>query len=67
MDPVKLAGIADWPAPSTLRQLQSFLGFGNFYRKFIHHYSDLTHPFNELLQKIKVTIGLLLDNLLLIN
>ena len=31
MDPVKLAGIADWPAPSTLRQLQSFLGFGNFY------------------------------------
>ncbi len=29
MDPVKLAGIADWPAPSTLRQLRSFLGFGN--------------------------------------
>ena len=51
MDPVKLAGIADWPAPSTLRQLRSFLGFGNFYQKFIHHYSDLTHPLNELLQK----------------
>ena len=51
MDPVKLAGIADWPAPSTLRQLQSFLGFGNFYQKFIHHYSELTHPLNELLQK----------------
>ena len=42
MDPIKLAGIADWPAPTTLRQLRSFLGFGNFYRKFIHHYSDLT-------------------------
>jgi hypothetical protein len=51
MDPVKLAGIADWPAPTTLQQLQSFLGFGNFYRKFIHHYSDLTRPLNELLQK----------------
>ena len=51
MDPMKLAGIADWPVPSTLRQLRSFLGFGNFYHKFIHHYSDLTHPFNELLQK----------------
>ena len=51
MDPVKLACIADWPAPSTLQQLWSFLGFGNFYRKFIHHYSDLTHPLNELLQK----------------
>ena len=51
MDPVKLTGIADWPAPSTLRQLQSFLGFGNFYGKFIHHYSNLTHPLNELLHK----------------
>ncbi len=51
MDPIKLAGIADWPAPSTLRQLWSFLGFGNFYWEFIHHYSDLTHPLNELLQK----------------
>ncbi len=47
IDPVKLAGIADWPEPSTLRQLRSFLGFGNFYRKFIH-YSDLTHPPGEL-------------------
>ena len=51
MDPVKLPGIADWPAPTILRQLRSFLGFGNFYRKFIHHYSDLTCPLNELLQK----------------
>ncbi len=51
MDPVKLAGIADWPAPSTLWQLWSFLGFGNFYLKFIHHYSELTHPLNGLLQK----------------
>ena len=67
MDPVKLAGIANWQAPSTLRQLRSFLGFGNFYRKFIHHYSDLTHPLNKLYRKIKVTIGLLFDNLLLTN
>jgi hypothetical protein len=51
MDPVKLASIANWPAPTTLHQLQSFLRFGNFYQKFIHHYSDLTCPLNELLQK----------------
>ena len=55
MDPVKLADIADWPAPSTLRQLQSFLGFGNFYRKFIHHYSDLTHP--QLIRKSPFNLG----------
>ena len=27
----KVAGIADWPEPTTLKQLQSFLGFGNYY------------------------------------
>ena len=41
MDPVKLRGIRDWPTPTTVKQVQSFLGFGNFYRRFISHYSDL--------------------------
>ena len=31
MDPVKVAGIADWPVPSTVRDIRSFLGFANFY------------------------------------
>jgi hypothetical protein len=31
MDAVKLGGIRDWPVPTTLKQTQSFLGFGNFY------------------------------------
>ena len=31
MDPVKVAGIADWPIPSTVKDIQSFLGFANFY------------------------------------
>ena len=35
MDPVKLKGIKDWPIPTTVKQVQSFLGFGNFYRKFM--------------------------------
>ena len=41
MDPTKLQGIRDWPAPSTVKGVRSFLGFGNFYRRFISHYSDL--------------------------
>ena len=32
MDPIKLAGIKDWPIPETVKQTHSFLGFGNFYR-----------------------------------
>lgn len=51
MDPAKLKGIADWPIPTTVKEVRSFLGFGNFYRKFIRQYSNITRPLNELLRK----------------
>ena len=51
MDPVKVNGIRDWPAPTTVKQLRSFLGFGNYYRRFIFGYGDLTRPLNDLLKK----------------
>ena len=51
MDPVKLRGIAEWPTPKTVKEVRSFLGFGNYYRKFIDGYGDLTTPLNELLRK----------------
>ena len=51
MDPIKLGGIGDWPIPTTVKQVQSFLGFGNFYREFISHYSNLAQPLNDLTKK----------------
>lgn len=51
MDPVKVKGIREWPAPTTVKQVRSFLGFGNFYRKFIRGYSELAGPLNGLLKK----------------
>ena len=53
MDPIKLKGIKNWPISTTIKQVQSFLGFGNFYRKFISHYSDLAQPLNNLTKKEK--------------
>jgi Reverse transcriptase (RNA-dependent DNA polymerase) len=53
MDAVKLRGIRDWPIPTMLKQTRSFLGFGNFYRKFISHYSELAQPLNDLTKKDK--------------
>ena len=53
MDPIKLGGIRDWPTSTMVKQVQSFLGFGNFYRKFISHYSDLAWPLNDLMKKDK--------------
>ena len=35
MDPVKISGIKDWPTPTKVRDVRSFLGFCNFYRTFI--------------------------------
>ena len=31
MDPVKIAGVAKWPTPTKLKEVQQFLGFANFY------------------------------------
>jgi hypothetical protein len=51
MDPTKINGIRDWPVPRSVKDVRSFLGFGNFYRKFIRGFADLAQPLNELLKK----------------
>jgi transposase InsO family protein len=51
MDPKKLAGISDWPYPKNLRQVRSFLGFGNFYRRFIYRFSHIVRPLTALTKK----------------
>ena len=51
MDPGKLKGIRDWQTPTTVKQTQGFLGFGNFYRQFIWHFLELAKPLNDLLKK----------------
>ena len=38
MDPAKVQTIQDWPEPCKIEEIQSFLGFTNFYRRFIHAY-----------------------------
>jgi hypothetical protein len=32
MDPVRIAGVVDWPTPSNKKEMQSFIGFINFYQ-----------------------------------
>ncbi len=48
MDPVKIAGIAEWLTPTKKRELQSLLGFMNFYRKFIKNYSKVMKALTQL-------------------
>ena len=54
MDPTKLAGIKNWIPPKNVKSVKSFLGFGNFYRRFIGNYAEIAKPLNELTKKTKV-------------
>ncbi len=50
MDEGKVEAIKIWPVPSTIKELQRFLGFSNFYRRFFLKYSTLTSPLTNLLR-----------------
>ncbi len=51
MDPVKIAGVKDWPALTNKKEVQSFLGFTNFYRRFIQGFSEHARPLFDLTWK----------------
>src|SRR5271170_2320021 len=50
-NPIKVKGFAEWPVPTNVKEVHSFLGFGNFYQKFIENFSTLAEPLNSLLKK----------------
>ena len=51
MDKGKVDGIMSWPIPTKVKELQSFLGFANFYRRFIKGFSEITRPLHRLTKK----------------
>src|SRR6266566_3003228 len=51
MDPAKIETIQSWETPKALKEVQAFLGFANFYRRFILGYSKLVSPMTALTKK----------------
>ena len=50
-DPSKAGKIAHWPTPSTLSQLQQFLGLASYYRRFIRNFATISRPLHRLTEK----------------
>ena len=58
MDPVKFMGVKEWKEPKNVHDVWKFLGFCNFYRRFIGGFSQITKVLNGLLKKgVKWTWG----------
>jgi trans-aconitate methyltransferase len=50
-DPAKIQAIRDWPTPSSVKHIRSFLGLAGYYRRFIRQYGVLSRPPSDLLKK----------------
>jgi len=48
MDPVKVARVCEWPTPENWTDVQAFVGFVNFYRRFIQDFSTIAQPLFDL-------------------
>jgi len=53
IDESKTQTIQNWPTPRRVKDVQSFLGFVNFYRRFINNYTEITSPLTRLTWKNK--------------
>ena len=51
MDPTKITAIQEWETPRNAREIQSFIGFANFYRRFIKDFSKIALPLTKQTRK----------------
>ena len=54
MEPGKTKAVRDWPTPRTVKEVQAFLGFANYYRRFIKNYSSYTVSLTQLTKKNEI-------------
>ncbi|KAJ1045280.1 hypothetical protein NDA10_008131 [Ustilago hordei] len=53
MDPEKVRTVKEWPMLESIHDIQRFLGFANFYRRFIAHFARIAKPLTALVKPIE--------------
>ena len=51
MEQEKIKVVKEWKTPTRVKDVESFLRFANFYQRFIHNFSHIAKPLNELKDK----------------
>ena len=51
MNKEKLSGVLEWPVLTKVKQVQVFLGFVNFYHRFIENFAKISKPLSDLTKK----------------
>ena len=54
MDPAKVSAVAQWKTPDSRKKVQQFLGFSNFYRRFIRNFSAIALPLHALTRRLSL-------------
>ena len=51
MEEREIKAVKEWKTPTKIKEVESFLGFTNFYRRFIKNFSYIARPLNKLKEK----------------